>query len=199
MADRPTISLIIPTVSRPTLARTLASVRKQDWYDDDEVLLVGDGPQPVARALWQQYGLPGRYLETPSCFGFWGHGVRNWVLAGRVATGTHLMALDDDDELTADAVKVVRAAVSEAPDRPHIFRMSGVPNGIGTVWQDKEIRERNVGTPTGVFPNDPTKLARFAPRYGGDYDFIATTAAMFPPNSVVWREEVICRVRPWRS
>lgn len=192
-----TISLVIPTISRPTLARALASMRRQEWQAGDEVLLVGDGPQPVACSLWEQFRLPGRYLETPAPLGYWGHGPRNWIAENREATGRYLMALDDDDELPDQAVAIVRRILAESPDRPHIFRMTGTPV-VGDCWKVKEIREGNVGTPMLVAPNDPARLGRFAPRYGGDCDFIRGTCAFYP-GGPVWREEVICRVRPRRT
>lgn len=67
-----TISLVIATISRPTLARTLRSLRGQAWEPGDEVLLVGDGPQPVAAELFGQFGLSGRYVENLGPTGMWG-------------------------------------------------------------------------------------------------------------------------------
>lgn len=193
----PTLSLVIPTIGRPTLARTLASVRQQLWRAGDEVLLVGDGPQPIARDLWNQFKLPGRYLETEIVLGHWGHGVRNWVFDNNHAIGQFVMALDDDDELTPQAVDTVRRAIAAAPDQPHLFRMSGVP-GLGTLWKVKELAEQNVGTPMFVTPNDSGRLGRYTLRYGGDFDFIQATCAMYG-NDLTWHPEVICRVRPNRS
>jgi hypothetical protein len=190
-----TISLVIPTVSRPMLARALLSVRAQDWRPGDEILLVGDGPQPRARELWDQFGLPGRYLETPGPAGDWGHTPRNRLLDRREAHGEYLMALDDDDELALGAVASVRAAVACAPGCPHLFRISGHP-AVGTIWKDSEVRFANVSTTMFVAPNDPARLGRYGNRYGGDYDFIRSTVDSYPPGSLVWREEVICLVRP---
>lgn len=193
----PTISLVIPTVSRPTLARTLASLRAQPWRAGDSVVLVGDGPQPVAADLWRQFRLPGLYAETPARLGFWGHGARNWVRDRGLATGDYLVALDDDDEWTPSALAVIRASLAESPGRPHIFRMAGCPV-VGTVWKDKEVRLQNVGTPLLVAPNVPGKIGAYTERYGGDFDMIAETC-VFYPDGPVWREEVICNVRPYRG
>ncbi|AMV30191.1 Glycosyl transferase family 2 [Gemmata sp. SH-PL17] len=194
-----TISLVIATISRPTLARTLRSLRGQAWEPGDEVLLVGDGPQPVAAELFGQFGLPGRYIEHTGKTGTWGHHARNWVFDSRRATGTHVMALDDDDEYTPDAIATVRAALRLAPDRPHIFRMSGHPTAP-LIWRPGQpvLTVGNLGTPCLVFPNDPERLGRYGMRYPGDCDFAATTCAQYP-DGPVWREEVICRVRPGRA
>lgn len=189
------LSLIIPTVSRPTLARTLMSLRGQAWRPGDEIILVGDGPQPIAADLWRQFGLPGRgTVETPARLGHWGHGARNWLLDARAAAGAYLMALDDDDEMAPGAVAAVRAALTDNPGRPHIFRMTGDPCG-GTAWRAKVIEHGNVGTPCLVAPNDPARLGRYAPRHGGDCDFIRETCGQNPAGPV-WREEVIALIRP---
>ena len=191
--ESPTISLVIPTVSRPTLARTLASVAGQLWIPGDEVILVLDGPQPIARELAGQFHLTIRVIEVPGPSKNWGHTPRN--LVNQSAIGTHLMNLDDDDELTGNAVEVVRRAIAATPDRPHIFRMSGHP-AVGTVWKEKTIREGNVGTPMIVTPNIAGKVAQFNPnRYAGDFDFIRQTCELYP-DGPIWNEEVICKVRP---
>lgn len=192
MADAPTISLIIPTVSRPTLARALASLRGQLWLPGDEVLLVGDGKQPIARELWEQFRLPGRFVEVAGPSKDWGHTPRN--LAIPMATGSHLMALDDDDELAPGAVEIVRQAITVLPDEPIIFRMSGHPE-VGTAWKVKAIVYGNVGTPMLVAPNVPAKLGKFSSRYGGDFDFIRDTCGHYPAGPV-WHEGIICHVRP---
>lgn len=188
-----TLSLIVPTIGRPTLARALLSLRRQAWRAGDEVLLVGDGPQLVARSLWEQFHLPGRYLEVPQTSPpDWGHTPRN--LTHSLARGAYLMALDDDDELTSGAVATVRASLAVNPSRPHLFRMSGDLN-VGTVWKVKDVRLGNVGTPMFVTPNDSAKLGRYASRHGGDCDFIRETCSFYS-DGPVWREEIICAIRP---
>jgi hypothetical protein len=171
----PTVSLVIPTVG------------------PDEVLLVGDGPCPSARLLWEQFGLPGRYVELPGRLGSWGHGVRNYVNDGRLATGQYLMALDDDDVLVTDAVAKVRRALRDAPGRPHLFRLSAPDVGV-VLWRRPELKYMNVGAPLFVCPNDPARLGRWGMRYGGDYDFIKETCDFYP-HGPVWRPEIICEVR----
>lgn len=189
-----TVSLVIPTVSRSTLARTLLSLRGQPWIPGDQVLLVGDGPQPQARELWDQFNLPGRYLETPYRLGHWGHGLRNWVFDTAQARGKWIAALDDDDTWLSSALATIRDAIRTEPSRPHIFKMRDAPI-VGTVWNEPEIRHANVGTPMLVCPNDPARLGRYAPLYGGDCDFIRDTCGFYAEGPA-WHEDVICWVRP---
>ncbi|HEY1188514.1 MAG TPA: glycosyltransferase family A protein [Gemmata sp.] len=193
----PTISLVIATVTRPTLARSLASLVGQDWRPGDEVLVVGDGPQPVANELCGLFAarLPVRYVENLGERGIWGHRPRNWVLDTRQAQGAYLMALDDDDEYTPSAIRAARAAFVACPSpRPHIFRMSGHPSNP-LLWSEPVFREANFGTPCIAAPNDPARLGRYGLRYAGDFDFAASTCEHYP-GGPVWCEAVVCRVRP---
>lgn len=108
--------------------------------------------------------------------------------------GEYVVALDDDDVSARNAMVTIRERIMDFPNRPLIFRMSGHPT-VGTVWKEKTLALGNVGTPCLVAPNDPSRLAQYTPRYGGDFDFIRDTCAFYP-DGPVWREEVICEVRP---
>ncbi len=191
--DLPTFSVIVPTIGRPTLARTLTSLRMQDWIYGDEVILAADGESSFAKRLWRQYKMPGHFIESPICLGSWGHGMRNALLDQNVASGNFLLALDDDDIFTTKAIATIRKAVVDAPGCPHIFRMRSTE---GTLWSTPELKPRNVGTPMFVFPNHPKRLGRYAMRYGGDLDFAQQTAAFYPPEALVWRPEIIALIRP---
>lgn len=193
-SDDVTLSVVIPTISRPTLARTLASLKDQDWREGDEVLLVGDGPQPQARELWGQFGLPGFYVELPRG-GHWGHVVRNAVLDEGLASGSHLAALDDDDCFAPGAVGVMRGAVGLEPGRPHLFRMDWRTIGGKVLWEERVLRVGNVGTPMFVAPNDPGRLGRYGMTYEGDFAFIRGTCDRYE-GGPVWRPEVTILCRP---
>lgn len=192
------ITLVIPTISRPTLARTLWSVRRQRWTSDDRIILLGDGPQPAAEDLFRQFRFHGQYIEMPKTVpSDWGHTPRNAIFEKRIIKTTHCMALDDDDQMTENALQIVRSAIVQHPDRPHLFRQNGCPI-TGQVWKVKEICLGNVGTPMFVHPNVPEKIARYTPVYGGDYEFIRDTCAFYP-DGPVWHEDVITRIRPVKS
>ena len=188
-----TFSLILPTISRPTLARALLSLKDQDWRPVDEVIVCGDGPQPVAAAFVRQFGPPFRYLETPTRLEKWGYGVRNWLADNNHANGTHLIYLDDDDAYRPEAVALIRSAVEAIPDRPHVFRMQDMTDGM-IRWKTRDVIHGNIGTPMLVVPNDPCRRGRWGDSYSGDLDFAIETFSLYPP--AVWHEEVICSVWP---
>lgn len=193
-----TISVVIATKGRPTLARSLRSLQAQDWRPGDEVLVVADGPLPVVRELCAQFAplLPVRHLENPGPRGVWGHHARNWVMEARQARGAYLMALDDDDEYTPDAIQAARRAFDNCPvPHPHIFRMSGHPSNP-LLWSEPVMRVGNLGTPCIALPNDPARLGRYGLDYAGDFEFARSTLALYPWTQPVWREEVVCAVRP---
>lgn len=194
----PTITVVIPTIGRPTLARTLASLAGQAWAPGDAVLLVGDGgPRLCARELWEQFRLPGQYLETPWQMGSWGHPLREWVQREGLAKTSHRWQMDDDDAAWPGAIQTIRAAITAAPDRPHLFRMDfGRQQWDRPIlWDRPELREGFIGTPCLVAPTDARFSQRWPARYGGDYDHIRAVCEAAPAGPV-WVPQVVCVCRP---
>ena len=127
MSDR--ISVIIPTLNRPTLEATLASCK-----DATQVVLM---PDPRGEE------------------GAYGHGLRNRCLDEGLATGDWLVSIDDDDEFLPGAFEAMRAAVAEHPGRWFIFKMTfgdGSHYPGVTVWDRPQVRVGNVGTPMILAP-----------------------------------------------
>ena len=178
-------SVIIPTVGRPSLTDVLKDLLTE-LPEEDEILVVGDGPQPAARALAEGLGGRVRYLEHGPTKD-WGHSQRNAAM--RVALGTHIMTMDDDDRVVVGAGRAIRSRVAEAPDRVHFFRMY---HQQGVIWNFRQVRECNVSTQMVVVPNVPGRLGVWGNRYEGDYDFITSTVALYPGGEAdaVWHEEI---------
>jgi hypothetical protein len=196
MLANATLTLVIPSLGRPTLALTLRSLAGQPWGPGDEVLLVCDRPEaaPIVRELYPQFPtVPVRYMETPA-LGHWGHGVRNMVQRDRLVRTTHRAQLDDDDVWTPDALALIRTAIAADPDRPLIFRMDWRTIGGKVLWERPEVVEGNVGTPCLVAPVS-LDGAEWGNRYTGDCDHIRGTCARHPLGPV-WHEDVICVTRP---
>lgn len=179
------LSLIIPTIGRPLLKRLISQVVAQ--LDSlDEVIVVGDGPSPEASE--QLRGLDSRiHYHEHGPTRCWGHEQRNWAMT--IATGTHLMFLDDDDELLPGALGVIRATARKYQDKILIFRMH---HGRSVLWIAPRIYLGNVGTQMFVVPNVPGRLGTWGSRYEGDLDFLKSTVSAYPnkENDVIWREEI---------
>lgn len=170
------ITFIIPTTGRPSLQRTLASI---ECWPGDEILLVGDRvfvDDPHVRSVQCAKGND------------WGHTERNVGMPH--AQGRYLAHIDDDDIYVPGARALMADAIQQTPDRPVLFKMQA-PNGV-TLWQHKEIRCGNVGTPQILMPNQPTMFGRWESFIGGDCAFLQS--CKWNAEDYVWREEVICFV-----
>jgi hypothetical protein len=193
------LSIAVPTVGRPTLYRTLRSISTAGVDRKlDEIIVVGDGRCPEGERISSFFRelIPVSYTELKLAGQCAGHPARSHAFG--MATGTHLMTIDDDDEYVPGALGVVRDKVSEAPDRPHIFRMVGRAkrNPFDVLWRERAVAECNLGSPLFVVPNNRSRLGIWGKRYAGDYDFIRSTVDLYPERdaAVVWHEEIIAEI-----
>lgn len=182
----PRFSVIVVTSGRPTLDRTLSSIAAQALSVDDEVLVVGKGPE--IQALAEKYGY--RYVEDGP-FGCWGQRERQAAMAK--ATGTHLLFMDDDDYYLDGAFAAIRSTVSAWPGHPVMFRMYG-PSHVGLIWRSLVVACGNVSGTQFVVPNDD-RLGTWSQRYEGDFDFITSTLRNYPPDALVWDDSIIVGCR----
>lgn len=186
----PTISVIIPTIGRPTLSKVFTTILPQLGFGD-EVIVIGDGPTPAAREIVRKAACPIiKYLEHGP---IWNYGNPQRNLGMERATRRFLMFIDDDDDPIPDGIATVRTLIARSPDRPHIFRIS-VPWGF--IPKTRKVSFANVSGQGFIPPNVKGRLGKWSGRYEGDYDFISGTVAFYGPDAVVWHEEVICHVVP---
>lgn len=199
-----TISLIIPTIGRPSLLRTLDSVIPQLAHGD-EIIVIGDGPQPGARVIIEQAHLRYDLNNCPMCGGdvvlhyletapsrTWGHAQRQFGMS--VATGDYIAFLDDDDTWTLVARAMI-ALVTNTDDFtrqkcPHIFQMRYANGSV--LWQTPQLLCGNVGTPMFVVPNEPENLGTWSSRYEGDFDFASSWK--WPESLIAWHGEVLALI-----
>ena len=162
-------------------------------YPTDEVIVVGteeflnkvEPPRPDEIKAKIKIHL----IATPG--GDWGNLERATGITR--AEADYIMYCDDDDALLPSAVANVKRAVHQNPGRPHMFRMID-PNGA-ILWQVPELKVSNQGTPCFVFPNNG-KIGMWPPGiYEGDFHFMESTIAQYPPNSLVWDTSIICGCR----
>jgi glycosyltransferase involved in cell wall biosynthesis len=187
----PTVSFIIPTLGRPSLRETLESLRPQ-LAEGDEVLVVGDGPQPAAAALVGELGGLRFHYFSGDLTNCWGHEQRN--LGMKLAVGDYLAFLDDDDVSDTGALEAIREAAQRHRDRPLLFRMHHQDR---VIWEEKAIKTRNVSTQMFVVPNVPSKLAVWKRNpegptgSGGDFHFIKETVELWGPEELVFADPII--------
>jgi glycosyltransferase involved in cell wall biosynthesis len=169
---QPTISVIIPTVGRKSIERTLDSIRSQQ-IDGDEIRVVMDHPP----------------------HNDWGAWARNQGLTQ--ATGDMIAFIDDDDRFAAGAFNAMRREFLEQPGHVHIFKM--FINGTNQVlWKEQDLsKPGQVGAPMIVVPNQQDKLGRFTSRYQCDFDFLTDTVKNFD-GRVRWHEDITSLVWPAR-
>ena len=181
----PRLTVVIPTDGRPTLRRTLESLALQ-LGPRDEVFVVADGPQPLAREICTDFQKPTwSYVEHVRT-GDFGNSQREAGIAQ--GTGDFLCLIDDDDAYMADAFAAIRLAVTTSPNRPHMFRMD---NYGSILWRAPELVYGNVGTPMFVSRLDRARLGRWD---ANDFAFISRTIEL--QGEPIWHEDVVAVVRP---
>jgi glycosyltransferase involved in cell wall biosynthesis len=176
------LSVIMPTIGRGSLDRAVKSVVPQ-LLDGDELVVIGDGPRPNARAVVENRPRV-RYDETPLTL-CWGHAQRNHGM--KIALGTHLAWLDDDDIWLPGARREIQKATVAHPNTPIFFRMQ---HRNSVIWRSKEVLVGNVSTQIFVFPNLSDKLPEWGRHPetkdggGGDFLFAAETVRRYGGNQI---------------
>jgi hypothetical protein len=178
---RSSISFIVPTIGRASLARTLESI---ETLPGDEILVVASMDTNTHNQSFVMNNPYVRCLHCPPGHD-WGHSERNF--ATPFARGAYLAHIDDDDIYAPAARAAMADAIERTPGRPTLFRMR-FPNGI-TLWQEPVLRCGNIGTPCILIPNEPAKLGLFRPFVGGDCAYLEEMA--WPQSEIVWRPEII--------
>lgn len=184
----PSVSVITPTIGRASLKVMLGRLLPQ-LGPRDEILLVGDGPQPQARAIVKELASPLiRYWEYGPSMNY-GNPQRNNALLQ--AKCDYLVYVDDDDVPEPDAIATIRKAALEAPGRPLMFKMYHCGQ---VLWRKKVIEGANVSGQMFVAPNVDDMVGKWSGRYEADLDYMRRTVRTYPgkDEAVVWREEIIC-------
>lgn len=162
-----TFSVIVPTRGRRSLSATLDSVAEQ-LQPGDELLI--------------------RCTQDED----FGNAARRSLIER--AAGTHLVFIDDDDQLAHGALATMRRVAAEHPGRVAIFRMRHLDGRV--LWSDPVLRERNVSSQMLLVPNAPGKLGRWDnPDYPrmADWSFVSETVAL--QGEPLFRQEVVAHIR----
>lgn len=213
------LGVVVPTVGRPSLSDTLASVATQ-VLPRDRVIVVCDRPKnynlvqyaveaarqiAVKGSIWRC--VPARPLNENRALGRFGHPARNLGidLAGILDMAPEwCWTLDDDDVATFGAIAAIRQACASGLGPWYVFRMRGGAGshfaGVTVPTMGEAIQKGNIGTPMMVFPTKIRPRFGIAPvdghedGYFGDYEMaMALERELGAPH---WCEEVVCEVRP---
>jgi glycosyltransferase involved in cell wall biosynthesis len=193
---RPQVSVIIPTIGRPTLARTLRSIRDQAGPDEVEVLVIGDthaGTHDLSTVLHTcgEYDAEGYAYDGGEHA--WGHPQRNF--GARIAEGRYLAYLQDDDVWLPEAWLAIRGSIATGPEGPRLFRVRTWQAGV--VWVEAgRLAYGQIDADCIVAPNCPQKLGRWTHVYEGDWHFIRETVAAWGEDRVIWDPTIIAAGRP---
>lgn len=176
---RASITVVIPTMNRPTLSRTVQSAAGAD-----EIVVVGDGVLPTAGQI--------RIQET-ACSGDRGSRAAELRNVGMArATSDWIAFMDDDDVFTPNAIQAIRSVVSGKERALYVFKMTY----RGTqLWQRPVVEYCNVGTPMIVCPSRDYKPWPLQGYPAEDYGFAHLNQTSWP-GGVVFRDEVIAHIRP---
>lgn len=216
MGDRNILYAITPTkadgpqrLGKLRRLLTSADAAMFDCLDAVEVVIVGDthdGPLPDVAKLCEEFGAT--YIDVDAGHHCWGHCQINYALA--YVAGKHAMTPDvtawacfndDDDVYTRTAFTTIHRSLPQDPSGPLFFQWQSYSSGKLPIVADDGgfvIREGLIGGHSIVVPVVPGKLGTWGCRYEGDYDFIASTLALFPEWRPFLTQEVIAVARPAR-
>jgi len=147
----PSISIVIPTLGRPTLQRMIDSLLPQ-LAEGDQIIVVADGADAYARAgTMINDDLASKHdvmlcsvTDRESCYG---NAQRNHGMS--IASGDLIWFCDDDDIALPGALTAIRRSM--AADRtPTMFRMRHLGD---VIWRSQECVAGNVAGPQLVIPN----------------------------------------------
>jgi hypothetical protein len=173
-----TVSFIVPTIGRASLAATLNSIH---CVAGDEVIVIGGRVAPVTTHL------PVRWIPCQPGGHF---GCEERTLGISQARGDYLAFIDDDDTYLPFARHLMTAAMECAWRRPALFRMR-YPNGA-ELWRKPVLEVGNVSTQMMLIPNDRAKLGTWTTRREGDFDFL--TSMRWPSAAIAWCPSVIAQM-----
>ncbi len=141
----PTISFIIPTIGRPSLAKTIASI---DRWPGDEVLVIQHHPPS------ENWGNAERQEGTDN------------------AKCDYLAYIDDDDTYIPGHRTLMDQTIKANPaGNPILFKIK-YPNGR-VLWQKKWVKNGNVSTQMILVKNDKSRLYYWDQKHTwADFQFI---------------------------
>lgn len=192
--SRPLFTVVIPTIGRPSLDRTLESINR----DLADVLIVADTHEMTTETLANLgacagfYGVP--LLEHDAGRHDTGNAQIGWAFPQ--AKGRWLLNVGDDDVYEPGAFETMARAIEEQDGPPHplMFKVELHPNAVRmdsapvVLWSERRIKRFVVTGQSFVCPNDPERFGDWET----DWRFMQGTVANYG-GLVDWRDELTVR------
>lgn len=180
------ISVVIPTIGRYSIRRTLESILGQT-RKQDEVVVVGDGPCKFKHNFFQDFGPQVRYYELPFRTWDWGGVPRN--IGIRHSKNEYIAFMDDDDIYLKKAFNAMHQAIDRHKGRAFLFRMQ---HRDKIIWDTQELKVGNVSTQMILMPNNKERIPFWESNYEADFKFISDLADLQPAHApIMWMPAVI--------
>lgn len=161
------ISVIIATMGRSTLGRTVDSITA-NLRSGDELIIIPDIP---ASGAW---------------------GTKQYDHGADIATGDYLLFFTDDDFMPLGALDAVRAGVTLAPWSVHVFSML-MHHWSGRILRNS-MDAGNVGGQQIVVPRGPRAFWRANTTNLNDHAFLVASLAIFGQRVPVYHDDIICEM-----
>jgi len=192
----PWLSVVIPTVGRETLERTIESLDAQPESAGLEVLVVADtfgGMTPaLERAREKMQSTRHHWLEHDAGYHMFGQQQRTY--GSHVASAPYIWFSQDDNIAARDSLATIELAIdSLRKPRPLFFRFRSYWGE--EIWREPVLRLGNIDADCLVFPRRIARTVRWGLRYEGDFD-AAREAFELADGDVVWVDEVVSISRP---
>lgn len=196
-----TLTIAVPTIGRPTLTDTLASIARQDLQPGDQVLIVYDSFQPdtqnltATQALVEGYGFT--FIVHDGGTHFYGNPQLNRAM--ELCTGEYFCALGDDDIYVDGAIARLRARLR--PGRAVLcqfytppYMVEGNPNRF-VLWADRRLRVANLSGCCICAPRSALVPVKADRRCEVDFDWIVDIVAK-TTLTPIWMKDVLVIARP---
>ncbi len=194
-----TLTIVVPTIGRPTLETTLQSIARQDLRPSDRVIVALDtyqeSPRPDVAALVARYGF--ELLPVDGGVHFMGNPQLNAAIAG--CTTDYFCALGDDDVYVDGAIARLRKTLK--PGRALLFQFYAPPYLVAgdprrfVLWADKQLRVANISGCCIVAPREALVPVSDQQRCEVDFDWIVNIVAKTGQRPI-WMEDVLIIARP---
>lgn len=195
----PTLTIVVPTIGRPTLATTLASIARQELHPSDRVIVAldtfGEPEREDVAALVASFGF--ELMRVDGGVHFMGNPQLNAAIAA--CATDYLCALGDDDVYVDGAIARIRATVK--PGRALLFQFYAPPYLVPgdprrfVLWADRVLRVANISGCCIVAPREALVPVSHEPCCEVDFEWIVDIVKQ-TGQSPMWLRDVLVIARP---